>query len=729
MILDTNEIRQEMRKMLSSPMRDNLSIIGADAALLLYLDPFTNEVRFVSLDSVGADPRIADKLEALLDIEEEVAKLNRAGTTHAYFFNLIHSLCSRPGLSARDVYKAAVHWMQSQGLILGDYITAPDGSIKKIRHWTWNGSKRPLIRFQDALDWASTYQFDLDLLKKDRVDTSEYRKVDEDSKVLVIPRPAERENIVTADNFYIYLAEHILSLGPQLTTESIRRLAEEPSNFTFYFWPLQALGQWRAGVLWISHASGREGAQLLHDGLQREASSLAQSMLSELLSLLVLNTFNHLVRQALPLGTASDTSKLPPEPIIKVFPLLWWSSQIAFFKKGKFVRRYDRNSEGAMSESQTPMLPPQLSKSQTPSSAFFEIGNEGDMEMTTIRLRLCNLVLGEHRRDDEQTLNLWPFDEVYFRLSLFNDGAEQAQRWAEQPAQRLAKIIEDQTLQRRATYEVKNREREQVYDGLGHMLKGSISLTGWYDALQSLREEFQDKPMPPALKKVERSLSLLSVLEGSTGLLRLVGILNRKEYIKLDSWFTRYKNTWDADSVIGNYSQSLTHMAQAVGSALGYPYLEVKVDSEPPLKYQEPVMFSTRFLNFPPLSKDAGLDPIFAMLPAFIEPFINAVRYLRDTEEVQLKRPNEPVKLIIKDHRSVSSPSSHILVVIRNYCPTRPPTHQTGVQATQKLMMKTKLATVCDGEFSNNEWSVEVRLHPQKLHEELKKRGENWYLS
>jgi hypothetical protein len=170
-------------------------------------------------------------------------------------------------------------------------------------------------------------------------------------------------------------------------------------------------------------------------------------------------------------------------------------------------------------------------------------------------------------------------------------------------------------------------------------------------------------------------------------------------------------------------------MAQAVGSALGYPYLEVKVDSEPPLKYQEPVMFSTRFLNFPPLSKDAGLDPIFAMLPAFIEPFINAVRYLRDTEEVQLKRPNEPVKLIIKDHRSVSSPSSHILVVIRNYCPTRPPTHQTGVQATQKLMMKTKLATVCDGEFSNNEWSVEVRLHPQKLHEELKKRGENWYLS
>lgn len=730
MIQNPDEIRQELRAMLSSPMRDNLSIIGADTALLLYLDPFANEVRFVSLDSAGGDARVAAQLERMLDIESEVEKINREGLTHAYFFQLIRDLCERTKLSVQDVYKAAVYWMQSQGLTLGDYITLPDNTTRKVSHWSWNGSKRPLIRFQDALDWAATYRFDLKELQRERADTHEYTRIDDDtnSKVLVIPRPGERENIVTRDNFYVYLAEHILSLGPRLTMSSVRHLAVEPSDFTFYFWPLRGLGQWRAGVLWVSHASGMEGAQKLREALQRETSTLAQSMLSELFSLLLLNTFGLLVRQSLSPETAAAASEPPLEQLARAFPLLWWASEILFFKNGTFKYRIGRDQNGTMVANQTPVIPPKLSKSQSSSSLFFEIGSEGHPEMMTIRLRLQNLVLGAERRDDRDTLILWPFDEVYFRLSLFTDGAEQAMRWAEQLEQRLAKIIQDQTLQRQAANEVKNREREQVYDGLGHMLKGSISLTGWYDALESLREEFAGKPMPPAIKKAERSLSLLSVLEGSTGLLRLVGILNRKEYGKLTHWFTRLKSTWDAPGLMNDYSRSLTHIAQAVGSALGYPYLEVKVDSEPPKRYEEMVMFSTRLLNFPPLSKEGGIDPIFAMLPAFIEPLINAIRYLRDTEEVQKKRPKEPVKLVMKDQRS-STVLSHISVVISNYCPTRPPSYQTGVRTTQTLMERTLLAGVCRGDFSNNEWSVLIKLHPQKLHEFLRKKDQNWYTS
>jgi hypothetical protein len=709
MLYNLDEVREDLRRMLSSPMRENLSTIGADTALLLYLDPFTNEIRVISLDSRPDDVEKALSLQAELDVAKELSRLENTDNPRAYFYNLIFELAENSGLSNQDFYAAAVYLVQSQTLPLGNYFTSSVDDLITVDHWSWKGQKRPLIRFQDAIDWAAIYNFNLDSLKKDRPDTYDYEQLT--TKVLKIPRTAEIPRIVTQDNFYFFLAEHILSLGPEWTLNTVRHLVRAIPSFAFYFWPLQGLGQWRAGVLWISRVGDQIAAENLPRVLATETSSLAQSTLTELFSLLLLNTFTVLLRQSLSSGLRN--SDLPQ--MIRAFPLLWWSSQITFFKNHRFVQHIERDTDGKLLSNKLPRNQPAFPLTSTIPSGFFEMGIDRNDQETIIRLRLQNLVSSESKKDDKQTLNFWPFDDIYFKVRLFGDTSAHVRRWAEQLEQRLGKVIEDNTLQRRATYEVRVRESEQVYEGLGHMLKGSVSLTGWADALDALITDYPDEQsMSTTLKKVKRSLSLLAILEGSAGLLRLVGILNRKEYNKLTYWFTRNKSSWNEPSLLDDYTTSLTHLARAIGSALGYPFLQVKIGSNPPQVYTNPVTFKIKHLHFPPLSKERGPDAIFALLPAFIEPYINAIRYVRDTEEVQERKKNDPVKLYIEDRRN--SNRSHIFVKILNFCPTKPPAHQTGLRITKKLMQKTMLATIIDGYFEQDQWAVGIQLHPQKLH-------------
>jgi len=115
------------------------------------------------------------------------------------------------GLSWAEIQGAAVYWLETGGVNLGNTSVSQGGRLSRVEHWSLIKNTRPLIRFQDVLDWAATYRFNIQQMQSERADTERYEELG--PTVLKIPMPAVRNNLVVRDNLHIFLAEHIISLG------------------------------------------------------------------------------------------------------------------------------------------------------------------------------------------------------------------------------------------------------------------------------------------------------------------------------------------------------------------------------------------------------------------------------------------------------------------------------------------------------------------------------------
>jgi hypothetical protein len=716
--------RNIIKQILSPPLGAILSSVSR-ASFFLYLDHVEHEVRFVGLNqSSDPDPEAAEKIKAVLNGESIFTNGDDSENMHSRLFRLIRRLLERDGFSATQLRGAAIHWLQSEGLSLGDLVATPKGQ-QKVPHWRGNNKERPLIRFQDAIDWAGRYGTNLKNMREVRGDLTGYEKIGE--TVLRVPKAATRADLITTENLHIFLAEHIISLSPRLLGRTSLDEQIINSDLTFYCLPLRGLGQWRAGLTWMereSSAAARRKQSPLAVTLNQQASLLAKSMFEELFTSLLLNSFGASMRETLALVPSNDEDYL--DRLSEAFSLLWWSEEILFFQKGRCVQHLRREESGTLRPVPNPqslgLHPSEWSSDKTDGNeALLSLARDVDPLISYIKLNLKSLALTK-----EMPKRGWPFDEIHYRCYLFSENYLEIQRWADH----LKQLLEEHHLRLRAL----SNEGMKAYEGSAHLLKGSISITGYKDALNDLQQEYPDiEQVPPATRKAENSLSLFSILEGSTGLLRLVGILNRNEYERLTHWFSQDSlRQWDKEEALDDYVSSITHLARAIGSAMGRPAFDIQINGGEFQQYKDEIRFDPYELNFPPLSRARKDEPIFAILPALIEPLVNALSYLRDEAGgIDKEDEQEPIKIVIQDRRCFSDevtqdaqPSSeiirlpHILVQIGNRCLSRLNVEPSGINTTRQLLERTQLATIGKGEYDGEYWWVPVLLHPKELYKQ-----------
>ena len=217
-------------------------------------------------------------------------------------------------------------------------------------------------------------------------------------------------------------------------------------------------------------------------------------------------------------------------------------------------------------------------------------------------------------------------------------------------------------------------------------------------------------------------------------MLRLVGILNRNEYERLAHWFSLDSlREWDKEEALDDYVSSIIHLARSIGSAMGRPAFDVQINGGEFQRYRDNLRFDPFELNFPPLSRARKDEPIFAILPALIEPLVNALSYLRDEADgIDKEDEQEPIKIVIRDCRRSSGEGTsgshrscelvrlpHILIQIGNRCLSRLDVEPSGINTTRQLLERTRLATIGNGEYDGEYWWVPVLLHPQELYKQI----------
>lgn len=718
---------------LSGPLRDILSTINAPAGFFLSLNPDQFEVRFLGIHSAKADPHAARVLWEIILQESWPPYLETGKDVQDALFQIISSLCEMSGLSWGEIQGAAVHWLETGGVNLGNTTISQDGKLSRVEHWSLTKNTRPLIRFQDALDWAATYRFNLDQLKSERADTQGYEELG--PTVLKIPMPAVRNNLVVRDNLHIFLAEHIISLNGSV---DLKNRCPKQSNWsqTFYMFPIRGLGQWRAAINWIEAGLSNEEMQKnssLATKIKQQASALARAAIEEMFTLSLINDFALSAEECFAVGGPTLAGR--QEKLTTAFARLWWAKDIRFYKRGASVDRLERSPNGSLCKvafhiSEPKPIWQEVSKASCPQFLSWT-GDSHPGEMH-VRLHLGALVSA---REDEMAVltEIWPFDEIVYHFSLFQADEKELQRLSDLLEQRLRKIIVEQVLQAK----VIKSERAEVYEGCAHWLKDSIGITGWQDSLQSLGEITSTlSGVSSQIHKAENSLALFSILEGAASLLRLNGILDRKDYQKLEHWFDEESlEEWKVDKAFDIYQKSIVHLTRSIAGALGRPLVNVTVNGKTVL-YDGDCMFSMSFLRFPPLSKALTNEPIFALLPGFLEPLINGLRFLKNSNKLnEEQRRNEPIRLMIEDHRTTRNQVDppHILVRVGNISPmderiveragdlTRITQHSdpTGVQTTRLLVRRTHLATIKKTEWAGGYRWTPVLLHPQELHRRI----------
>ena len=726
-----------LKDAVESMIKDVLAPVRAQAGIFIYLDADFWRVKFLGVSGGEPDRVAAEQLNLLLEpVREQYGQANDEHH-HQRLFELVFDLKNRSGLSVERMRGAAVYWLTTGSLSLGDTVMTAKGQ-ERIPHWFQEGEPRSPLRFQDTLEWAATYQRDLESMESVRKDIGRYEQINRTT--LKIPNSAARKNLITGENLEIFLAQHIIALDREaLEHTPVKRKLPQPS-LTSFFMPIRGFGQWRAAIDWIQCETGEENSTHNHGlekKLKEQTSELSKSALEELLTLTLINIFAHTARKALApftLGVKDQREKLR-----NAFALLWWSQEISIYKQGDCIERLGRDARsGALvatgrylqSDGQAQAAWKCINNAHY--QGFFSYDEKRHPEATAIRIKIDPVIA--RVTDDEQVRarlkNDCPFDEVRYRTYLFDANEEEIKRFADQLGERLEEIVREQNL-RRITHE---QAQYTVYEDIGHILNATLSLAGLNDVRKTLRTDLRALVEElPSLRKISNSLTLLTIMEGTVGLLRLIGILHRGDYSKLEEWFDEASLAlWESrdekteKKVFQLYQEAIVHLARAMGSAFGRPWFAVTVEGQTTF-YDEACHLDPGKLTFLPLSKSRRSEAIYALLPALVEPLRNALLFLEDREDYIPAR--EPIRLTIKDNRRKPAMGTpHILVEVANLYPSDLPSNMVvagrdpaGVRATRRFMDLTGMAHIRRTSYKDEYRTLAILLHPQKLREKILK--------
>ena len=718
------------RAALESAMGGILAPIKSHNGFIIYVEGETWEARFLSPagDDV-LDHGLAGRLAAALaPFREELTRRQREKQSRLrpadacpQLLDIIAQLVSTHGFTAAELKAAAFHWLRTKGIRLGNTAAAANGG-QMVKHWPATEERAPLLLFQVALDWGATYGFDLKRMGRQRGDVGTCRSIND--TVLKVQGSAPH-HLVTPDDLEISLAEYIVALDEETLARAdvLRGLGNRCP--TSYLMPLRGLGQWRSAAAWKEFDTaggpgspcGRLGAEL-----ERQSSRFSKAALEEFFSLSLIDIFAYTVRRSL--AFRSLRPQKSSEMIYEAFAILWNSKEVRFFKGNECVEVWGRDPQSAKlaprpERLRAATLAAEAERdSAAASSSFLTCDTRRHPKLTTIRLDLKQLVRGP-REEAERFKNDFPFDAVEYKCYFFDADCDEVRRWSDQLEDCLRQIAEEQVLRYRAS----DSERAEMYENIAHNCKNLLTQAGLGKARHTLREVMHGgKCRAEPLAEVYNTLTLLTVLEGSLGLLRLNGILQRSEYKRLKAWFTSDSlAVWDdpgqQQTVFEEYRDSVVHTARSIATAVGHPLVEVESNGRREL-YSEPCYFQPGLLSFPPLAFFKMGEPAFALMPAIAEPLLNALRYLNEKKEYAGGQwAREPVRLVIEDRRNAAPP--HILVRVGNRCDDSHFREPSGVRMTRRLMEKTKVATLISEEPSGDCRWVSVLLHPQKLYQKI----------
>jgi hypothetical protein len=741
---------------ISPAMRELMRRVEAAAHFLLLLRPGTTKLDFIAPgDSQNLDPPLLDQYQQIMDrafdvkyreiVRDRKNVLSDLSNPQALF-----DLCgeiveaTRKALPKGDIsgeYLSAVagRWLEETPLLLGD---VPESNARAATRWRSEPAGRAQLRFQDALDWCAGYRYSLDAARSDNYDRfRDYTKLLSET-VIKVPLSASRPNLVTVDNLKVILAEHMLAY--QTYTKSFAR----DSGLTFFFQPLKGLGQYRAAIDWVTVESAGGGpSHQTESRLNKEASPLQQRALELLFNQSLLRYFISSLRQAL--NNWEPGNEESSHNLRRAFADLWWANEVRFYRRGKFRNRLIRAESERDLSWNTSTVEGQAwitswSAFRGRYREFLTTSGKRHPDLTYIRLNLGALVDPEKaeselqqllreasmtRRDLSDAVAILPFDEVVFACYFVQPEEEDYSVWVDQLASSILRNLIEQMRQRRRIAQ----SRAEALEGAAHWINSLMRVSGREEAVNLIDRVIgdldNDKPWDiesrTRLIKVRRSLVLQVLPESGTGVYRLIGMLRSESYEKLRNWFTETsKELWERPEAFDQYQRSITHLARAIGSALGHPDIIVRANGNE-THYIGDCVLDTYELQFPPLSKaETDTEPVLALLPALTEPLTNAILYLEKIEQrVRTDYGELPIKLVIEDHRP-----SHILVKIGNpYFGTNEAPSLPGVSMTRRLMAYTNLADIDDRieiakENGQRYLWVSVRLHPQRLAELIETR-------
>jgi hypothetical protein len=751
---------------ISPAMRELMRRVEAAAHFLLLLRPGTTKLDFIAAgDPQDLDPLLLDRYQKVMDqaFEAKFRKIIRQRKSGLASLNnprVLFDLCgeivaaSQKGLGDAVINEeflpaVAGRWLEENPLLLGDL---PESTARASDRWRSQPAGRAQLRFQDALDWCAGYGYSLDAARSENYDR--YREYTElmSETVLKVPHSASRPNLVTADNLKVILAEHLLAYS------TFTKSFAKDSGLTFFFQPLKGLGQYRAAIDWVTvENSGGVPSHQTESRLNKEASPLQQRALELLFTQSLLRYFATSLQQALSYWEAGNEES--SDNLRRVFADLWWANEVSFFKDGQFRNRLVR-SEG---ERDLTWITKADGKISNISNLKFRIYNgqyrdflatsgKRHPDLTHIRLNLSALIDPRKtdnilhqllksasicQRDLASAVADLPFDEVVFACYFVQPAAEDFSVWVDQLASSILWNLIEQIKHRRRIVE----SRAEALEGAAHWINSLMRVSGRDEAVKQLDRVISALPgdEPPGaelrsrLIKVRRLLILQVLPESGAGVFRLIGTLRSENYDKLRNWFTQTsKEQWKRPEAFDQYLRSITHLARAIGSALGRPHLIIEANGKQTC-YKDDCVLDTYELQFPPLSKaETDMEAVLALLPALTEPLTNAILYLEKIEQRAKHYAGEaskprPIKLRIEDARP-----SHILVKIGNpYFGTNEAPSLPGVSITRRLMSFTKLADIDDKVEINEDhdgrylW-VSVRLHPQMLAELIGHIQPNW---
>jgi len=739
---------------ISPAMRELMRRVEAAAHFLLLLRPGTTKLDFIAAgDPQNLDLPLLDRYQKAMDqaFEAKFRKIirQRSGLSNLSNPRVLFDLCgeivtaSQKYLGDAEIDEeclsaVAGRWLEENPLLLGDL---PELTARASDRWRSQPAGRAQLRFQDALDWCAGYGYSLDAARSDNYDRyKEYTELMSET-VLKVPHSASRPNLVTADNLKVILAEHMLAYN------TFTKSFAKDSGLTFFFQPLKGLGQYRAAIDWVTvENSGGVPSHQTESRLNKEASPLQQRALELLFTQSLLRYFANSLQHALSnweVGNEESSDNLR-----RVFADLWWANEVCFFKDGQFRNRLVR-SEGESDLTWTTTADGKISSIEHRTFAIYQgqyrdfLATSGKRhpDLTHIRLNLSALIdprktdnilqqllksASISQRDLAAAVADLPFDEVVFACYFVQPAAEDLSVWVDQLASSILWNLIEQIKHRRRIVE----SRAEALEGAAHWINSLMRVSGRDEAVKQLDRVISalegDEPeeIRSRLIKVRRLLILQVLPESGAGVFRLIGTLRSENYDKLRNWFTRTsKEQWERPETFDQYLRSITHLARAIGSALGRPHLIVEANGKISC-YKDDCVLDTYELQFPPLSKaETDMEAVLALLPALTEPLTNAILYLEKIEQRAKHHVGEaskpkPIKLRIEDSRP-----SHILVKIGNpYFGTNEAPSLPGVSITRRLMSFTKLADIDDKVEINEDhdgrylW-VSVRLHPQMLAE------------
>lgn len=742
---------------ISPAMRELMRRVEAAAHFLLLLRPGTAKLDFIAAgDPQDLDLPLLDRYQAAMDRAFEakfkkILKQRKRSLSDLSNPRVLFDLCgeivtaSRKSLGDAEIeeeYLSAVagRWLEENPLLLGD---VPEATSKASDRWRSQPAGRAQLRFQDALDWCAAYGYSLDAARSDNNDRyKEYTELMSET-VLKVPHSASRPNLVTADNLKVILAEHLLAYN------TFTKSFAKDSGLTFFFQPLKGLGQYRAAIDWVTvENAGGVPSHQTESRLNKEASPLQQRALELLFTQSLLRYFANSLQQALSNWEAGNEES--SDNLRRVFADLWWANEVSFFKDGQFRNRLVRSEGESDLTWATTADRERANISKRICSIyhgqyrdFLATSGKRHPDLTHIRLNLSALIdpsktdnilkqllksASISQRDLAAAVADLPFDEVIFACYFVHPAAEDFSVWVDQLATSILWNLIEQIKHRRRVVE----SRAEALEGAAHWINSLMRVSGRDDAVKQLDRaistlESNETPgaeLHARLIKVRRLLILQVLPESGAGVFRLIGTLRSENYDKLRNWFTKTsKEQWERPEAFEQYLRSITHLARAIGSALGRPHLIVEANGKQTC-YKDDCVLDTYELQFPPLSKaETDMEAVLALLPALTEPLTNAILYLEKIEQRAKFHAGDsskprPIKLQIEDARP-----SHILVKIGNpYFGTNEAPSLPGVSITRRLMSFTKLADIDDKVEINQDhdgrylW-VSVRLHPQMLAE------------